>query len=191
MKCIRIHIDRNHIRPLIEKSFIPATDMHEGFKVQLVVEFYIYPLCLGRSHKYCRKHLSRRIRRCPFDSIVSLLGKKKAVQVCWSWLSGSTDPPLLCPFGSRVTVLLPRLGFKSFLWLKSGEKTWSHFRKGAAGVWSTSFHISPEKRWVTRVNKHGDSHISHVQPGLKIFSTSFSGLSQMGKRGWSLDIFLI
>lgn len=33
----------------MEKSFMVAWDMHVGFKVQLVVEFYIYPLCLDRS----------------------------------------------------------------------------------------------------------------------------------------------
>lgn len=67
VKWFRIHIDRNHIRPFAEKSFIRATDMHVGFKVQLVVEFFIYPLCLGRSQiQKLPKHLSRCIWRCPF-----------------------------------------------------------------------------------------------------------------------------
>lgn len=67
VKCIRIHINRNHIRPLAEKSFIAATYMHVGFKVQLVVEFYIYHFYLDQSHiqKKCPKTLSRHMWRCP------------------------------------------------------------------------------------------------------------------------------
>lgn len=49
VKCIKIHLDRNHIRPLTEKDFIMAGDTHVGFKVQLVVEFFIYTLHLGHS----------------------------------------------------------------------------------------------------------------------------------------------
>lgn len=59
----RIHIDRNHIRPLTEKNFILAKHMQVGFKVQLVVEFYVFPLCLDHSQIQNKspKHLSRHI----------------------------------------------------------------------------------------------------------------------------------
>lgn len=39
---MRIHIDRNHPEPLTVERLLRAGDMHEGFKVQLVVEFYIF-----------------------------------------------------------------------------------------------------------------------------------------------------
>lgn len=44
----RIHIDGIiSFRSIIEKRVIMATDMHVGFKVQLVVEFYIYFFVAG------------------------------------------------------------------------------------------------------------------------------------------------
>lgn len=93
VKCIKIHIDRNHIRPLTEKDFIMTGDMHVGFKVQLVVEFFIYAFCLG--HCQIQKiaktpeqaHL-KMSRPLPSLAAMSLLGK--AVPVCGSYLIGSS-----------------------------------------------------------------------------------------------------
>lgn len=150
-----------------------ARDVH-GFKVQLVVEFYIYPLCLDHSQtqniffaktpEQAHQQMSRPPPRA--GSIVSLPGKAAPVSS-----SAADSPPLppppLCP------VLFPQIwevhlaaGVQFFtLWLKDGAP-WTFFsfflsfddcglewgganlahrkKTGAAVVWSTSFHISPQ-----------------------------------------------
>lgn len=72
-----------------------AWDMHVGFKVQLVVEFYIYPLCLDRSQiQNNRRNTWAGASKdepsaAPAGSIVSLLGEAVPVS------SAAADPPLL------------------------------------------------------------------------------------------------
>lgn len=102
VKCIRIHMDRNHIRPLTEKSFIMARDMHVGFKVQLVVEFYIYPLCLDHSQiqriaKTPEQAHLKMSRPLPRPAVLSLC-LEKSLQFMGCISSAAADSPLLCPF---------------------------------------------------------------------------------------------
>lgn len=104
VKCVWIHIGRNYIRPLTEKSFIVARDMHVGFKVQLVVEFYIYPLCLDHSQTQKiaitpeQAHL-KMSRPLPRLAVMSLC-LEKAVPVCGSHPCGSNRLPSSVPVSS-------------------------------------------------------------------------------------------
>lgn len=160
VKCIRIHIDRNPIRPLTEKSFIVARDMHVGFKVQLVVEFYIYPLCLGCSQiqKIAKtpeqSHLKMsRPAHCPGWQYC--LSAWKSHSIFWvtsprqqqTLFSCAVSSGLRSLFGTRDTVSVAQRWSSETAWtfrLHGGSVNKRHRRKGAAVVLSTSFHISPQ-----------------------------------------------
>lgn len=149
LKCNWVHIDRNHIRRLMEKSFMVAWDMHVGFKVQLVVEFYIYPLCLDRSQIQNNRRNTwagaseDETSAAPAGSIVSLLGEAVPVS------SAAADHPLLCMFPQVWEVhLAPGMQFLYACVSQMGSiNCLGPFDYNGrlvlrAFVWSTSFHKS-------------------------------------------------
>lgn len=115
VKCIRIHIDRNHIKPLAERR-----DMHVGFKVQLVVEFFIYCLCLGRCQIQKQNAMSEDVpASAPDGSIVSAWKKRSSL---WVVSHRQQLTLLFCAHFLRFH-LAPEVQFFS-LWLQDGLKKW-------------------------------------------------------------------
>lgn len=126
MKCIRIHTDRNHIGQRgVRRGLTPT---HVGFKVQLVVEFSFYPLCLSRCQiqrcQNTRAGASEDVPPPPQVAVSSPCGKK--LSICGSRLIGSSRPSseplpqvLEVHIGIGGTVLLS--GFMSLKWLATGR----------------------------------------------------------------------
>lgn len=99
-----------------------AGDMHVGFKVQLVVEFFIYTLCLGHSQiqkiaKTPEQAHLKMSRPLPSLAAMSLLGK--SVPVCGSYLVGSSRLSSSVPDSSGSRSPLGTMDAVFFsLWLK-------------------------------------------------------------------------
>lgn len=133
-------------RSIIEKRVIMATDMHVGFKVQLVVEFYIYFLWLGHSQiqkKTANTSAGATSTRPAVSSLFEAVGLIS--------LAEAADFLLLCLF-PHVWKLHLAPGIQYFflrgskMEFNKGRQT-RHNNIAVRGLLlSVPFHISPQKQ---------------------------------------------